>query len=182
MSTMELNEPERWLIEFLRRETQEYPRSTCPSGAQHRSLAHLFLDRGRLFAPASPSAEGNECNPNWSAEKATSTASPSAGLYVEGWVWGLRRPLIHSWNGTSEGTVRAAACRSVARAYLGLPFTSDAVTLLGAEHGALLFHMDGTLTATAAQWLHDGIPECLLEDVGRPVPGGVEGLPELEWQ
>jgi hypothetical protein len=178
-----LNEPEQWLIEFLRRESQACPQLTIQPGAHYPCLAQLFLDRGRLFAPAS-SPTGTEKHDSKShMDTASSMSSSSANLYVEGWVWGIRRPLLRSWCGTVDGIVRrdSAPC-SPARAYLGLPFSIEAATAFVAKQGAILFHADGTPTPRATRWLQDGIPAGVLEEVGRPVPGGVEGLPELELQ
>ncbi|MFD8395525.1 hypothetical protein ACFV2N_41645 [Streptomyces sp. NPDC059680] len=177
MTSEELVEPEQWLIEFLRRETQAHAQLSRLSDSRYSCTAELLLDHGRLFTPAS-AVVGAGTHPSGCAARSASTAAPlSAGLlYVEGWAWGTRRPALRAWSATADGRAQDFTCPRQARAYLGLPLTTETMVTLVVEQSVPLLPGDGMLTPTILQWLRNGVPEGALADAGRPVPGGAEGL------
>ncbi|MEU2717703.1 hypothetical protein [Streptomyces sp. NPDC007205] len=103
-------------------------------------------------------------------------AFSSGLLYVEGWAFDARRPVIRSWSAIAGGLAQDVTCRRLTRAYLGLPLKVEAMVTLMLQQNVPLVHGNGILTPTALQWLRNGVPAGALAGVGRRVPGGAEAL------
>lgn len=176
VTSLELSEPEQWLVEFLHRETQAHAQLPRPSDSRYSCTAELFLDRGRFFTPASARPGTGDRHDCAGIDSSSARSLPAGLFYAEGWVWGIRRPTIRSWRATAGGVAQEVTCRRQARAYLGLPLKTEAMVTLMLQQNVPLLHADGMLTPTTLQWLRNGVPDGMLADAGRPVPGGVNGF------